>query len=106
MQPQVVGPDPRRFGWTRVCCPGPPHMSPLLQKHAFGAAAQAWLGWNRRYLGQRRAVAETGTGAGWRIKTAPEPFMVAAGDLFPHKREGMREIKKDREWREEIKANS
>lgn len=32
-------------------------------------------------------------------------FVVGVGDLFQHKREGMREIKKDREWREEIKAN-
>lgn len=48
------------------------------------------------------AVSETGTGAGWGITTAPKAFV---GDLFQHKRGGMREIKKDREWREEIKAN-
>lgn len=51
------------------------------------------------------AVAETGTGAGRRTTTAPKAFVVAVGDLFQHKRGGMREIKKDREWREEIKAN-
>lgn len=61
-------------------------MSPLLQKHpkniraVFGYAARGCdlrLGLNRRYLGQRRAVTETGTGAGWGIKTEAESLWSA-----------------------------
>ena len=37
-------------------------------------------------------------------KDGPRAFVDGVGDLFKHKREGMREIKEDREWREEIKS--
>lgn len=65
------------------------------------------LGWNGRYLGQRLGLLCGDRDRRWAEDNLrhPKAFVVAAGDLFPHKRGGMREIKKDREWREEIKAN-
>lgn len=63
---------------------GQPRMSLRLQKHTFwrrGSSLERTL--SRSAVG---AVAETGTGAGRKITTAPKAFVVAMGDLFPHKR--------------------
>lgn len=91
-----------------------PLVSPRLQKHAraaFGKSGPRLESCDPRLRlnslsGSAPAVAETGTGAGRGEKDGSRAFVGGVGGLFQHKRGGMREIKKGREWREEIKART